>query len=94
MNNPNIFLGVILSTLFGATFHLLKGGGLIRLIFYILLAWAGFWSGQYVATQIGISIFRFGTLNLGIASFFSFVFLFFGYWLSLIDRSSNNSTSS
>jgi len=92
MDNPVILLGIVLSTLYGAAFHLLKGGGLSRLVFYILLAWAGFWLGQYVSTQMGISIYRFGTLNLVFATLFSFALLIFGHWLSLIDPGRNNST--
>jgi hypothetical protein len=93
MDNPIIILGIVVSTLYGAVFHLLKGGSLGRLVFYILLAWAGFWLGQYIATEMEISIYRFGTLNLIMATLFSFAFLFFGHWLSLIDHGRNDSTS-
>jgi hypothetical protein len=93
MDNPVILIGVVISTLYGAAFHLYKGGGLGRLIFYVLLAWCGFWLGQYIATQLEVSIYRFGTLNLVIATLFSVGFLFLGHWLSLIDSGRNNSTS-
>ena len=86
MNNPAIILGFVLSTMYGAAFHLFKGGSLGRLVFNILLAWAGFWTGQLIASQIGFSIFRIGSLYVGIATIISILFLFIGHWLSVMDH--------
>jgi hypothetical protein len=82
MNNSAIILGIVLSMLYGAAFHLLKGGGFWRLIFYLLLSSAGFLIGNYLAGIIELTWFQIGPLNIGIATIFSILFLFLGYWLS------------
>jgi len=85
MTLPSLVLGIVLSTLYGAGFHLWKGGGLGRLIFYIGLSWAGFWLGHFLANLGGWSFDRVGALHVGAASLSSFVFLGAGYWLSLVE---------
>jgi len=89
MNNPVAILGFFLSLLYGAAFHLLKGGGLWRLLFYLLLSSAGFIVGNFLAQILNFSIFQIGSLNLGFATIFSFLFLFLGYWLSLGGKKKN-----
>jgi hypothetical protein len=75
---------MIISTLYGALFHLWRGGSVGRLIFYLCLAWAGFWIGQFLAIQLGWTFLSVGSLNLGLATALSAFFLFTGYWLSLV----------
>ena len=86
MISPTLLLGFLISTLYGAAFHLWRGGGIGRLIFYLILAWCGFWAGQLLASQLGLTLWSVGSLHLGIATFFSLLFLAVGYWLSLIDK--------
>lgn len=86
MTLPALLLGVILSTLYGATFHLWRGGNVGRLILYILFSWIGFWTGQVIAERLNWIFFSVGPLHLGFATLVSWVFLFLGYWLSLIPR--------
>jgi hypothetical protein len=50
-----------------------------------VLGWAGFWLGQFIATQLGWTFVSLGTLHLGMATLLSAVFLFGGYWLSLVE---------
>lgn len=83
MSLPAIFFGMILATIYGAAYHLLRGGGLGRLIFDLLLAWVGFWLGQFIAEMLGIHIFRVGQINLAAASIISLLFLIAGNWLRL-----------
>jgi uncharacterized membrane protein YeaQ/YmgE (transglycosylase-associated protein family) len=85
MTLPSLLLGLIVSTLYGALFHLWRGGGLLRLAFYLLLSWAGFWIGHFIAGYLGWSFDSLGSLHLGSASLGSFIFLFLGYWLSLVE---------
>ena len=85
MTLPAILLGVLLSTLYGAAFHLWRGGSAGRLIFYLVLGWAGFWTGQWLAGRFGWAFLSVGTLHLGMATFLSFVFILAGYWLSLVE---------
>ncbi|MGE5124366.1 MAG: hypothetical protein ACM3H7_07600 [Acidobacteriaceae bacterium] len=84
MSIPTLFLGVILSTLYGALFHLWRGGNAGRLILYILLAWIGFWLGQLLGNLANVSFDTLGQLHLVVASIGSIIFLVVGYWLSLV----------
>ena len=84
MSIPTLFLGLILSTLYGALFHLWRGGNAGRLILYILLAWIGFWLGQLVGNLANVSFDTLGQLHLVVASLGSIIFLIVGYWLSLV----------
>lgn len=85
MTFPAYFLGFLISTLYGAIFHLVRGGSLSRLLLYIFLGWIGFWSGQIAATLLTWEFFGLGPLRLGMATLGSVIFLAGGYWLSLID---------
>jgi hypothetical protein len=79
----SLILGIILSTLYGAIFHFLRGGGSGRFILYLVLSWTGFLAGHYIAAFINISFDKLGELHIGFASLGSFIFLLIGYWLSL-----------
>ncbi len=84
MFNPTLFIGLILSTLYGAGFHLWRGGNTGRLVLYILLAWIGFWLGQFLANYFSLSFDKVGELHLLMATIGSIIFLVVGYWLSLV----------
>jgi len=86
MTLPAFLLGLLISTLYGALFHLWRGGGFGRLILYLILGWLGFWTGQALASGLGLTFLSLGQIHLGMATIFSLLFLFIGYWLSLIDR--------
>jgi hypothetical protein len=85
MSLPSILFGLLLSTLYGAAFHLWRGGSLGRLLLYMILGWAGFWSGQFLASRLDWTFGSLGPLHLGMATFVSAVFLAVGYWLSLVE---------
>ena len=85
MTLPTIIFGLLISTLYGAAFHLWRGGNIWRLLLYLILGWSGFWIGQLLANQLGWSFGSVGQLHLGIATIFSGIFLFAGYWLSLVE---------
>jgi uncharacterized membrane protein YeaQ/YmgE (transglycosylase-associated protein family) len=84
MSIPTLFLGLILSTLYGALFHLWRGGNAGRLLLYLLLAWIGFWLGQLIANYFKISFDTLGQLHLLFATLGSLIFIAIGYWLSLV----------
>jgi hypothetical protein len=84
MSTPTILLGLILSTLYGALFHLWRGGNAGRLLLYLLLSWIGFWLGQLVGVYLKLDFDILGQLHLVVASLSSLLFLGFGYWLSLV----------
>jgi hypothetical protein len=86
MTLPAFIIGVVISSLYGAAFHLWRGGGFWRLILYIVLAWIGFWIGHFFGNLLGITVFRLGPLQLGTATLGAALTLVIGYWLSLVER--------
>lgn len=86
MTFPSIILGMVVSSLIGAGFHLILGGNLGRLILYLILSWVGFWTGQFLASILGWTFFSVGPLHLGMGLLVSLVVLLAGYWLSLVKR--------
>ncbi len=84
MTIPSVLYGILFSTMYGAVFHLWKGGKFARLLLYILLSWGGFWIGHLLASILGWTFLSIGPLHLGLATLGSVLFLFVGYWLSLI----------
>ena len=81
MTLPTLIFGGLVATLYGAIFHLIRGGGLGKLILYILLSWAGFFLGQFIAVRTGLEFINIGALNLGIATITSILFMIIGYWI-------------
>ncbi len=84
MSFPTLLLGLILSTLYGALFHLWRGGNAGRLFLYLILSWIGFWLGQLIANYFNISFDTLGQLHLLFSTLGSLIFLALGYWLSLV----------
>ncbi len=84
MTLPAYLFGFCVSTLMGSSFHLLKGGGLGRLILDLALSWLGFILGHVIAHQFGWAIIDVGPLHLGLAIIGSIAFLVVGHWLSQI----------
>ncbi len=84
MSLPTILLGIVLSTLYGAAFHVLRGGSVGRLFFYLLLAWAGFWIGDQLGTRFGWVFWPIGVLNTGAATLTSLGLLLLGEGLNRI----------
>jgi uncharacterized membrane protein YeaQ/YmgE (transglycosylase-associated protein family) len=84
MSVPTLILGLILSTLYGALFHLWRGGNAGRLLLYLVLAWVGFWLGQLLGNILNLSFDTLGQLHLLSSTLGSFALLFIGHWLSLV----------
>ena len=71
--------------MFGAGFHLWKGGGFARLLLYEILSGFGFWSGHNFSSYVmGWDFWKLGELHLGFAVLGSILFLVVGEWLSSI----------
>ena len=84
MSLPTLLFGFLISTLLGALFHMLRGGGAGRLLLYLILGWAGFWIGHFLGSYFGWTFGSLGPLHLGMAILISVIFLGIGYWLSLV----------
>lgn len=85
MTLPSIILGIFISSLYGAIFHLWRGGNGGKLFLYLIFSWIGFWLGQIVGDTFDLTIGNLGPLHLVSATLGSLVILGIGYWLSLID---------
>ena len=81
---PTIVLGVLLSTLYGAFYHLIRGGSLRRMLFFFVLAWAGFWLGDLLGWYMHWNFASAGILNAGMATVLSLAFLVVGDFISRI----------
>jgi hypothetical protein len=82
MTLPALLFGFLLSSAYGATFHLWRGGNAGPLLLDLFLAWTGFTAGQVVGDWLGLTFARLGPLHLGLATIGSLLFLFIGHWLS------------
>ncbi len=72
MTLPGILLGILLSTIAGLLFHLVRGGSLGRLALFIATAWLSFFLGHLLGEWLDWHWARLGTLNLlsaGLATF-------------------------
>lgn len=86
MTYPAILFSMLLATLYGAAFHLWRGGGLGRLILYLVLSWVGFWGGQYLGDRLGWAFLSAGKIQIGLASLGSLLALMGGHWLSQVKK--------
>jgi uncharacterized membrane protein YfcA len=77
-----VLMGVIAPVLYGALFHLWRGGATWRLGLYILLAEIGFWIAHVLGTQLGWEFIKVGSLQMGAGTLAAFAAVFLGYWLS------------
>ncbi|MEX1247631.1 MAG: hypothetical protein WEA61_04050 [Anaerolineales bacterium] len=81
MTLPSFVLGATVATLFGAAFHVWRGGGLGRLLLYMFLSWLGFWVGHWLGVRLDIPLFQIGPLFLGFGVLGSLGSLFLGHWV-------------
>jgi hypothetical protein len=81
---PTIVFGVLLSSLYGALYHLIRGGSLRRLLFFLVLSWAGFWLGDLLGWSLGWNFASAGLLNAGMGTVVSLAFLLIGDFVSRI----------
>ena len=79
---PALFLAGILSTLYGALFHLWQGGGARRLALYLLAGWLGFALGHVVGNALDLELMKVGALNVLTATLGSGLALFAARWLA------------
>jgi hypothetical protein len=86
MTAPAFIYSFLLATLLGTGFHFWKGGGGGRLLLMLLLSWAGFFLGHKLGTSWGVQLLMIGPVQGGLGTLGSLVFLFFGTWVSQLDR--------
>ena len=64
MSLQSIVIGLVIATLCGASFHLLRGGKFRHLLLYLFTAWISFFIGQIFSESIAWRLLRMGALNL------------------------------
>lgn len=85
MTTPSLLFALFIALMYGALYHLLRGGGFWRLLFYLLLSTAGFAAGHLIGLWRGWFVFPLGSLNVGLSSAGSLLLLILGDWLSRIE---------
>jgi hypothetical protein len=85
MTLPTLLFGLLVALLYGALYHLIRGGGFWRLLFFFSLSIAGFIAGHWIGIWREWTFLPLGSLNLGLSTLGSFILLAFGDWLSRIE---------
>ncbi len=85
MTLPTLLLALLVALLYGALYHLIRGGSLWRLPLYFVLSILGFIAGHLIGLWRGWVFIPLGSLNLGLSSAGSMLILLLGDWLSRIE---------
>lgn len=86
--HPSSVLAFLIASVYGLVFYLVFGRGWLRLAFYWLVAVAGFFLGQVIASLIGLAILNIGETNLVEGTLVSWLGLI-GAWAWRRQNSSN-----
>jgi hypothetical protein len=82
MTIPTLIFAFLISSLLGALYHLIRGGGLGRLFLNLFLSWAGFVLGHFAGLWQGWLLFPMGQLDLGLSILGSLILLVVVDWIS------------
>ena len=82
MTLPTLLLAFLIALLYGALYHLLRGGGFWWLIWYLVLSLTGFFLGYWIGDLLEWVFLPLGPLNLGMCSLGSVFVLLAGDWLT------------
>jgi len=86
MTLPGLLIAAVISTLYGAAFHVWQGGGPRRLLLYLPASWVGFALGQAVGMLIGLRFLMIGPVNWGLATVGSALALLAAWWLARVEK--------
>jgi len=86
MTIPTLLFALLIALLYGAIYHLIRGGGFWRLILYFVLSTLGFAAGHLVGVWGAWNFLPLGSLNLGTSSIGSIIVLVTGDWLSRLEN--------
>jgi hypothetical protein len=78
---PAVVIIAILSIIYGALFHLIKGKGLRDLLMFILFAFLGFLFGQLVGSLLQLSVFKLGQVHVVEGTIFAWLAMLAFVWL-------------
>lgn len=84
MTIPSLLFALVIASLYGMLYHLIRGGGLGRLLLFLIMAWAGFALGHLLGVWRGWVVIPLGELNLGLSTLGSLILLLLADWVSSI----------
>lgn len=85
MTVPALLFALLIALFYGASYHLIRGGGFWRLLLYFSLSISGFILGHLIGVWREWTFLPLGALNLGLSTLGSVALLVFGDWLSRIE---------
>jgi hypothetical protein len=85
MTLPTLLFALLIASLCGVLFHILRGGSGWRLLLYLGFSALGFALGQWLSWWRGWNLFVFGSLDIGLGVIGSVVILILGEWFSRIE---------
>lgn len=85
MTAPAFIFSFLLASLLGAAFHFWKGGSGGRLLLNLVLAWLGFFLGNWLAGIWQISFLMIGPVSGGFGVLGSLVLLIAVNWIIQLD---------
>ena len=65
MTIPSLLFAFLIASLYGALYHLIRGGGLGRLLLFLIFGWAGFAIGHLVGIWQGWILIPNGRTQFG-----------------------------
>ena len=84
MTIPSLIFALLIASLYGVLYHLIRDGGLGRLLLFLIFGWAGFALGHLLGIWQGWVLLPVGELNLGLSTLGSLVLLVLVDWVSRI----------
>lgn len=90
MTLPSLLFALLIALLYGALYHLIRGGSFWRFLLYLCLSVFGFATGHLIGLWRGWVLIPIGTINFGLSSVGSLVFLLLGDWLTQIEVDSQS----
>ena len=86
MTVPSFLFALLLASLYGVLYHLIRGGGLGRLLLFLIFGWAGFALGHFIGLWRGWVLIPIGELNFGLSTLGSLILLVLGDWVSSLGK--------
>jgi hypothetical protein len=78
MTIPSLLFALLIASLYGFFYHLVRGGGPGRLLLFLIFGWLGFGLGHLLGIWRGWVLFPVGELNLGLSTLGSLVLMALG----------------
>ena len=91
MTIPSLLFALLIASLYGVLYHLIRGGGLGRLLLFLIFGCAGFALGHLLGLWRGWILIPLGELNLGLSTLGSLFLLALGDWVSRLGISDSRS---